>query len=220
MYTQFLSSFGFLVLVVVVVVVGYYFSADAVARRRMKRAPRKEIGSLEVGEVVVVAGRATPMEEVAAAPLSGRRCMAYTAILQEQVKSGKSRHWRTIFKQVYSTPFYVEGPNGRLRVEAPSPHLLLHQDWKESSGFLKDASPELVRCLASLGQSTTNFLGMNRTLRYQEAVLEPDEEVVVLGQVRHAPGSSGHFGGRELRLCAPEDGPLVVSDEEQMVRRS
>ena len=50
-----------------------------------------------------------------------------------------------------------------------------------NSGTFKDPSEKLDHYLQSFGQESIGFLGLNKSIRYEEGILENDEEVAVCG---------------------------------------
>jgi hypothetical protein len=212
----------FAALVCVIAIVGWYFSADELARRKLSAAPLKKIRDVSQGELVKIVGRIEPHAPVLTAPLSGRSCSYFEAVVEERVSRKNSTGWRVRIRETDVREFFVVDGTGRALVEVANAHVVAVQDHHQSSGTFDDASPELEAYLARHGESSTGLLGFNKTLRYREAVLELGEEVAVLGRARweidpHATSGEGagyRGGAKRLVLEAPEtEGPLLVSDE-------
>ena len=61
---------------------------------------------------------------------------------------------------------------------------VITRDANRRSGTFDDASPVMEELLARHGQTSTGFLGFNRSLHYDEGILAPGERVTVLGKAR------------------------------------
>lgn len=157
--------------------------------------------------------------DVLTAPLSGRSCAYYEVIVEEKVSTGKSSTWRTIIREVEERDFLLDDGTGRARVEMVAVEAAVEKDGHWSSGTLNDATPVLEGFLQRHGFGSVGWL-FNKTLRYREGVLEPGEEVAVLGWADHEidpePTTSG-AGYRDaptrVVVRSSVDVPLRVSDD-------
>lgn len=203
----------------------WYFSPRQRALRAIRSVPVVLVSEAVEGSIVRIVGALRPLAPLLTAPLSGRACAHYDVIVEEQVRSGKSSHWRTIAHEHASRDFVVEDTSGRAIVQTAHFEATVELDHHQRSGFLNDASPELEALLARHGRSTTGLFGMNRTIRYREGVLEPGEEVAALGRARweddpepgaaNVPRGGYRDSGRRQRLVIErsELGPVRASDD-------
>ncbi len=205
----------------------YWFSERARYRRLLKKAPRVPIAQAGEGALVRITGMASAgAGGVLTAPLSGRPCLVLEVEVDENVHQGKSSSWKNRIREIDFVPeFWVEDETGRALIRLDYPKLALTQDAKFNSGVLNDPEPRLVEFLESHGESPQGWV-FNKALRYREGVLEPDEEVTVLGVVRREPdpdpmADSEGYRQRAMRvvLRSPADGDLVISDAPGLVRR-
>lgn len=204
----------------------WYFSSDQKARRAMKAVPKLPAARVENGQVARVVGHARP-EQTVSAPLSGRACAYWRIVVEEQRGGGKNRHWVTIIDEHDGVDFLLESGDDRVLVKTSYVQCVLEKDGKFSSGFLNDASPELEAFLSERGH-TSQGLVFNKGMRYREGVVEPGELVAVVGVGRweRDPDESASAGAgyrdahvpQRLVMDAPEDGPLLLSDEPEMLR--
>jgi len=109
------------------------------------------------------------------APLSGRTCAYYHVIVEQQKSSGKSSHWHTIINETNQSKYLIRDGNSYAFVEDSNLKSYIVKDKKFRSGFLNDATSELERYLQQHGKTSENLLGMNKTIRYCEGILENGE---------------------------------------------
>lgn len=216
----------FVVLIVLVAVLAFafvlwWFSSEQVAKRKLKKAVAVPIAEAVEGSLVKITGQlALADTEALAGPLTGRACAGYTVEVQERRRSGKSSHWHTVISTQDTVSFVVEDETGKALVKPHGATLVLVRDAHLSSGFLNDASQRIEEFLASHGRSSEGFLGMNKAMRYKEGVLEPGEEVAVLGLAKWEmdpdPTASEGYRGRAKRLVVDmsDEGTLIVSDDQ------
>lgn len=203
-----------------------FTSRDRRIRRALRSASSTPVARLVEGEVVKVCGRARVLERVLEAPLTGRQCVFYRALVEEPGKGDgrlDSDGWHPLVDEYNSTDFLVEDATGSVRVHVDGAEPVLVLDASFWSAIFNSPTPRLEAYLAQYGQASKNWLGINRSLRYREGVLEPGEEVAVLGVVRFelAPDPGGSGGGYRARpqrptLHAGETG-LLLSDDPSVI---
>lgn len=177
----------------------FYFSAKATFLRDVRSYPVRPVREVVDGEVVRVVGRVEYVGTPLAAPISGRGAAVFRVVVQERVQSGRSSTWRRVTEEVEAQPFVVRDATGAAFVRDPSPEVLLVEDHEQRSGFLRDATPELAAYLARFGQDSVGMLGMNRTLRYLEGVVEQGETIAVVGRARWEADDSGGASSGDYR---------------------
>lgn len=207
---------GFLLFVIVVgavaVVASIYFARDARARRKLASTPLAAIVDAAPGTTVRLKGAVQRHEGELTAPLSGRKCAYYLALVEEYRSSGKSGRWVEILREEEHVDFVVRDVTGTALVRMDLPHVVVVRDHNTRSGTFDDASPVEAAFLERFARSSTNFLGLNRSLRYSEGALEFGEEITVLGAAR--PGE----GEVCLVLESPADGQMLLTDHPRTVR--
>jgi hypothetical protein len=221
-----------LLVIAIVAVVGimagaWWFSPHQRVLRAIRGVPRVPIPEAVEGSIVRIVGRVRGGDAVLSAPISGRPCAHYDVLVEEYVRRGKRGHWRTVVHEIQSCDFTLEGDQGAALVRTTVLEGAVLRDHRRSSGFLNDASPSLDALLARHGRSSTGLFGMNRSLRYREGVLEPGEEVAVVGLATWVsdpePGRpvTGAIGGGQYRESARPrrleiragNSPVRVSDD-------
>ncbi len=213
-----------MLLIIAAVLVGYFlfwwFSADQVAKRRLEKAKAVSIADAPEGAIVKVTGRLVFEGEAALeGPLTGRTCAGFTVVVKERRQSGKSSYWKTVLDIHDTVDFVVEDETGRALVKAGGAKLLLIRDEHIRSGFLTDAPIHAEALLLDNGMKSENFLGMNKAMTFAEGVLEPGEEVAILGvgtwEMDPDPTRSEGYRDRAKRLVIDmaDDGTMIISDD-------
>jgi hypothetical protein len=194
----------------------YWFSDDARTRRELKAVPTLAISAVQEGMVVRVTGRLRPAGDLVQSPLTGRHCAYFLAVVEERRKHGKTSSWSEIAREVHCLDFEVEDGTGVIHVRMDGCRVAVTRDAYSRSGTFDDATEAERAFLARHGHDSTGLLGFNRTLRYEEGVLEPGEEITVLGQVKTRVGPDG---ARTWVLGPTPDRAVLVSDDRGTVAR-
>ncbi len=221
-----------LILLMVVVFLGYlvyhfFFTRTAIIKRRIRKAPRFSVQDFPEGEFGKIVGRLAYLGEPLTAPLTQRRCAQYRVVVEERRSSGRSSHWASIIEEEDGRDFIVKDETGEALVRMRGAQVAVTKDARFRSGTFSDTiTPELESFLAEHGRESTGFLGFEKSLRYEEGVLEEGEEVAVCGVGRreedpNARGSAEADAGKVHRLVleSSADTALYVTDDQWVVRR-
>lgn len=191
-----------------------YNAPDARTRRALAAVPTLAIGQVREDTVVRVTGRVRPLADLIQAPLSGRRCAYYLAVIELNEKRGNAYAWVEVAREAEGVDFIVEDASGTIHVRAEDLQVAITRDSHSRSGTFDDATAVEQKFLTRMNVDGTGLLGFNRPLRYVEGVLEPGEEITVLGQARYRdqPG-----GGSVLVLGPTPHGPAMATDDRDTV---
>lgn len=175
--------------------------ADLIHETKTTKVDKLRPGLMELeGKIASVSG------QLLRAPVSGKACVMYRFLVEEQVSSGSGKHrktrWVSRIDEKRQVGFVLHDGTGGVEVDFTKGELFLGSDQGGRSGFLNDATPEFDRALRERGQSSTGMV-MNRTLRWSEMYLEVGDPLYALGT----------YDGR--RVTKGSDGILVVSDQGQ-----
>jgi hypothetical protein len=175
--------------------------ADLIHETKTTKVDKLRPGLAELeGKIASVSG------QLLRAPVSGKACVMYRFLVEEQVSSGSGKHrktrWVSRIDEKRQVGFVLHDGTGGVEVDFTKGELFLGSDQGGRSGFLNDATPEFDRALRERGQSSTGMV-MNRTLRWSEMYLEVGDPLYALGT----------YDGR--RVTKGSDGILVVSDQGQ-----
>jgi hypothetical protein len=213
----------FIIGVATLIFLGIYFSSKHKILRELKKIRRKAIHSVRENEYVKIIGKAKHAGEPLIAPLSKRKCVYYNV----QVEEKRGKHWRNIINDVQFQDFFVQAGTEsailNLRVQRDNTKRIhLVTDHSLNSGVFKNIDPEIERYLQQNGNKSSGFLGMNKTLRYKESVIELDEEIAVMGigkwKTIDTPMDS-YSDGRILTLTGSKEQKLLVTDEPKAMKR-
>lgn len=207
---------GVLILIVLVLFLAgltyrLFFTRIAVIRRKLRGAERVSIGRFPEGGIAKVQGFLVYAGEPLTAPLSGRRCAKFSVRVQQFRSHGHGGSWHTIVDEQGVQDFFLDDGTGKALAKMAGARFALTQDRRFSTGFLKDATPELDAFLARHGRQSQGLLGFNKRLRFLEAVLEGGEDVAVFGPGRWEEDPD--TGERWLVLETRGETPLYVSDD-------
>lgn len=167
-------------------------------RQRIIATPTTPIAQAPGNTVVEIKGQVQPSEQgVVQTPFSGRHAVWCRVTVQELRRSGRSSYWHTILNEIDARPFLVEDGSGQqARVEPIGANVILDRQNIASSGTFNDAAPHLEAFLQSRGLKSTNWLGFNKSMRYEEEVLAPGDMLYALGPSRRDPGPPVYDGYR------------------------
>lgn len=209
---------------------GWYFSEHQRRLRELREVDVIKIADVVAGDVVRIVGVLRHEGELLRAPLSGRACVHFDVRVSELVSRGKHSSWVERFSEIGSRPFVIEDESGRALVETTRFVCAIVRDANRRSGTFQDATPEMEALLSRHAMDSTGFLGLNRSLRYEEGVLEPGERVTVLGRARWEDdpdrveadrGRGGYRTSARRRRLVIEAGvrPVRASDDPAAVER-
>ncbi|MEM7157678.1 MAG: GIDE domain-containing protein [Myxococcota bacterium] len=213
-----------LIVVGLFVLIGaWWFSETQRIKRALRGAEMVQIAQYPHGGLKRIVGKLSMNEEPLVAPLTGRPCAAYEVVLEQLRSSGKSSSWHTVFREIEVRPFTLDDGTGRAFVEPSEAKLVITRDERSQSGTFDDPTPREQAFLDMYGQSGEGWV-FNKTLRYSEGVLEPGEDVAVLGRgavsFDDRPAQDPHAGGyrqgsqsTKVTLRAGPKDPLYISDD-------
>ncbi len=164
---------------VILSIIGYsfYFSNKAVVKRKLRNAPFKKISQFRHQTIAKTTGKIAYVIPPLISPLSQRECSHYHIHVEQ-----KNKNWSTLIEEEVSSKIILKDGDDYALINHSSLKSFIVQDKVYSSGFLNDAGEKLEAYLKSKGKKSDYLIGLNKTLRYQEGILEKDEKVTALGQ--------------------------------------
>jgi len=176
--------FAFVIFAVIlgVFIYNWYFSEKAVIKRKFKKTQHKKISEFKDGDVAKFTGTIESIDKPLISPLTHRKCTYYSVLIEQKVSSGKSSHWKKIIEKNDSNTFVIKGANASAYISGDRQKRHIVMDREFSSGFMDDPKLHLEEYLKQHGHNSENFMGMNKTIRYKEGVLQLGEKVAVLGK--------------------------------------
>ncbi len=224
---SFLSVEAWIVIFIVIGAIGllsWYFGATQRLKRQLKAAKPWSLNELPEDTHGRVIGQARAIGDHLAGPLTGRPCVYYIAIVEEQRSTGRSSYWRTVATETRGVPFMIEDGTGRAIVDPNGAQVALDFDGNSKSGTFNKADPIQEAFLARHGQKSEGWV-FNKTLRYREAMIEIGEKISILGSGTrepdpHAAPEAAYRGApaTRLRLTSSPRFPLIISDDPATTR--
>jgi len=163
-----------------------------------------------LGGLVEVKGTIVPKEsELLESPWTRTACIYYRFKVEEKRHrtTGRNRtssYWHKIIDDREYAKCAVDDGTGTIVVDLEEADLVLDRDAHATSGLFASGPPGIEEVLNErYGQSSRGLI-FNKSMRYHETVLEPGDEIYVLGDVTVT-------GGGEWRITS-RDHPLIVSD--------
>lgn len=177
-----------IIIICTVAVIGfltYYYNGKQVIIRTLSKIPHKPTSGLKTNEFSKVSGKALHVQEPLKAPYSGRTCVFYQMKIQKKVRNGKRSHWKTIVSEEKFQDFFVD-TNGDFVIIKPNDDPInyrchLVRDKRQSSGTFNDPTPQFVALLKRYNIEPETYFGFNKTLRYEEGIIEIGERITVAG---------------------------------------
>jgi hypothetical protein len=189
------------------------FTSHERIRRTLRSSPAKPIGEVADDERAKVVGRVHAVGELLEAPITGRRCVAYTASVVGQERGGAA------VRETKAIPFVLEDGSGRALVDPTDARIAIEGGPTARTGVLDDLTPGAAELLYRHKQRPL------RALLFREAIVADGESIAVLGSGTRepdpdAPPSAAYRGDAptRLRLTSSRKYPLVISDDPQVTR--
>jgi hypothetical protein len=221
MNQQALIVSGIALVIGAILFVNYYFSQKAIIKRKLKKAVSEKLSQFANGDIAKVVGKIEFVSRPLVAPLSNRPCAYYHVMVEQQVSTGKSSHWKTIITEENTGTFVIRDGKYCAHVNSEKIKSYIVDDRKYSSGFLNDASEVLENYLNSHGEKSENFLGLNKTIRYKEGVLEAGEYIAVMGRGEWKSAAQEQLPDsydKVLVITSTETDAVYLSDDPDTVR--
>jgi len=217
-----------------------YLGSEVRLRRMLRRARRWSLATLPEDTFGRVTGAAHPFEgEQLTAPLTGRTCLYYVALVEQRLAHGTDvMRWTRLALERRGLPFVLADGGHRAIVDPRRARVTIHFDHVYRTPRLplavqQQEVPQGGSATALMTEDTRrgHFLArhylVNRDwstmaeLRYREAIIEVGEQIAVLGSGIREPDlearSDGDayraVGGSRLRLTGSRRYPLVISDD-------
>ncbi|MFY0667082.1 MAG: hypothetical protein JXQ95_03530 [Alteromonas stellipolaris] len=167
--------------------------------RTFKQKARSRISNCEDNDVVRIQGILVSLAKPLVAPFTQRECSAYTFRFSEKVQRVNARSrteeaWQTSKYVENSKPFLIKCEDALALIRTDEAKVIVHFDrvhdestyMKDSGGFLtKEENESRALALRSIGIEPRRFVGAYaEDLKFEEGVLQPNEQVTALGQGR------------------------------------
>jgi hypothetical protein len=203
-------------------IASWYRSGTARLRSALREAKHVSIADAPEGAVVRLDGRVVEGETLVA-PLTGRRCVYYVAIVEAFEAGSTPDSWRELAREARGVPFAIEDGTGSALVDPDGARVDVDLDRTSTSGSFEDPTTAQAAFLERRRVKLTGW-SSNRTLRYREGVFEIGEPIAVMCQPMREPdpgAGSREVGYREapgtrLRVGGSAKHPILLSDSRDL----
>jgi hypothetical protein len=148
------------------------------ARRALERARTKRLWDVREGDRVRVVGVVRRLRATLVSPVTGRTCVGYRYVIE--ARGGAGSDWQVVAQRSECAPFELVDEGVEATVEGP---FLFGLDFDDRGDVWSNLPPGLFGVLASARVSLSGPLGGEKELRFREAVLRPDDRIMVLGSI-------------------------------------
>ncbi|PIN87319.1 hypothetical protein COV19_00355 [Candidatus Woesearchaeota archaeon CG10_big_fil_rev_8_21_14_0_10_44_13] len=150
-------------------------------KKLIENMPTSKVRAIAMG-LVEVYGEVVPYEKkLLKSPLLDKDCVYYSYSIQEERGSGKHRHWVTLKSGREMVHFYLKDNTGEVLVDPEGATVDMKADLNVTSSLGKDPPAAVMQALKRMKLSHDGFLGMNKTMRYTEYLVEPKDKLYILG---------------------------------------
>jgi hypothetical protein len=162
-------------------VVGYalawWMQPQRRARRVLERAPWKRLCEVRDGDRVRVTGVVRRLRETIVSPVTGRKCLGFRYVVEERAAAGD---WHVVAQESRCVSFGIVDEGVEAVVDGP---FLFGLDFDDRGDVWANLPPGLFGVLERARVPLSGPLGGEKEFRFREAVLRPDDRILVLGRV-------------------------------------
>ncbi|MFI1771154.1 hypothetical protein [Thalassobellus citreus] len=202
-----------------------YFSRKHIILRQLSKFKPKRISQFRTNELTKISGKVLQVEAPFVAPYSKRKCVAYIFEVKQKISTGKSSHWKTLVKKEDIQDFFIK-KDGELVMIKPSLELsnynsYIVEDKSISSGTFNNPTPKFQEVLDDYGIESENWLGLNKTLKYSERIIEIGETITVGGIAKWKVLSESIEGYNYSKIAALESSDaqkLIITDLPEAIK--
>ena len=152
-------------------------------KRLIQNTPTSKVRSIAIG-IVELYGKVLLEKNKLLSPLENKACVYYNYTIEEYRSDGKRSYWVTVKQGHDSIPFKLKDDTGSVLVNPEYADIHIPVDFEFRSGMGRDPPRGVISLLKSENLAFENFLGINKTMRYREYRLEPDDKVYILGNAQ------------------------------------
>lgn len=156
-------------------------------KRLIENTPTSKVRSIAMGLVEVYGKVVLYNDKSFAGPFSKKKCVYYKYTIEEYRSSGKSSRWVMIKKEDNAAPFYLQDDTGSVFVDARDAEVDIPSDFEWKSGMGNDPPANVMEFLNSKGIKHDSLFGFNKTMRFKEYIIEPDNMLYIMGTAKDNP---------------------------------
>lgn len=168
----------FILIAILVYIYNTFFSKKALAKQHFKKEKESKIFNFKNGEQGKIIGKAECATSPLIAPLSGKKCVFYEVIVSEPTEDNNS----IVIKKSKSKEFYIVNHTGKVLVNPKNAIYEIKNDININSGLLKKPNNKMLTFLKANDIEPKNFLGISKSLTFQEKSIEVGELIGIRGK--------------------------------------
>jgi len=111
----------------------------------------------------------------------------YHFTIEEYRSSGKNSQWVTIKNGEQRNLFYLKDDTGRILIDPTGAKIEAKMDFEYQSDLRKDPPEQVIRFLTANNLAHDGFFGLNKTMRYRETIIVPDDTLYIMGTAGENP---------------------------------
>jgi hypothetical protein len=158
-------------------VLAWWMQPQRRARRELDRAPGKRLWDVRPGERVRVTGLVKRLRETVMSPVTGRNCIGFRYVIEER---GAGGDWHVVAQESKCMAFELVDEGVEATVEGP---FVFGLDFDDRGDVWANLPPGLFGVLERARVPLSGPLGGEKEFRFREAVLRPEDRIMVLGAV-------------------------------------
>lgn len=155
-------------------------------KKHMNELPTSKIRSIAMG-LVELHGKARGYKELLKSPMSMKDCIYYRYKVEKLVSTGRHTYWVTLKEGHSGRYFFLEDETGNVLVDLDGADIDINKDTRKSSGMFKDPPEKIKSFLKKEGLSYEGLFGINKTMRYTEWFIAPEDELYIVGTAGDNP---------------------------------
>jgi hypothetical protein len=185
------------------------------ARRVLERLPGKRLWDVRDGDLVRVTGIVKRLREMVVSPVTGRSCLGFRYVIEE--RSSSVGEWHIVAQESTCVSFELVDEGVEATVEGP---FLFGLDFDDRGDVWANLPPGLFGVLERARIPLSGPLGGEKEFRFREAVLRPDDRIMVAGGISieiDAGGRRASFRGPPLarRIRGTPTDPVALADADE-----
>jgi hypothetical protein len=160
-----------------------YFSEKVRFKRLFKKTPLQKIAYFKEADVAKIVGNVLVIDTPLKAPLTDRECAYYQIIVEQLVSTGKHAYWKTLVDEEKMTQFLIDDNSGGYAYfDSINLKKMIVKDYVYKTNFRNKPDAKLIEFLTNHSIDSKNWLGLDKKIRYKEAILEPGEKFALIAK--------------------------------------
>ena len=194
--------------------IAWWMQPQRRARRALARASAKRLWEVRHGDRVRVTGVVRRLRETVMSPVTERNCIGFRYVIEERASGGD---WHVVAEESMCVDFELVDESVEATVEGP---FLFGLDFDDRGDVWSNLPPGLFGVLERQHVSLSGPLGGEKEFRFREAVLRPEDRIMVLGDISievDRAGRRADFRGPPLacKIRGTFDDPVALADADE-----